>query len=134
MHGGRKDAFDLPTFLKYRLANNKIYDRIRHENLFGRKLGGKMFAYIKGKLETKSDTFVVIDVQGVGYKIFMPSKTIETMGELGQLVKVYTYYYVREDNISLYGFLTNEELRMFELLLSVSRSRSKICYNHAFGN
>lgn len=91
-----------------------------------------MFAYIKGKLETKSDTFVVIDVQGVGYKIFMPSKSIQSLGELGQVVKVYTYYYVREDNISLYGFVSNDELRMFELLLSVSRSRSKICNNNAF--
>lgn len=91
-----------------------------------------MFAYIKGKLETKSDTFVVIDVQGIGYKIFMPSKSIQSLAELGQVVKVYTYYYVREDNISLYGFVSNDELRMFELLLSVSRSRSKICNNNAF--
>ena len=79
-----------------------------------------MFAYIKGELDTKTDTFVVIDVQGVGYKIFMPTKSIESLGEIGQTVKVYTYYYVREDNISLYGFSSNEELRMFELLLSVS--------------
>ena len=79
-----------------------------------------MFAYIKGELDTKTDTFVVIDVQGVGYKIFMPAKSIESLGEIGQTVKVYTYYYVREDNISLYGFSSNEELRMFELLLSVS--------------
>ena len=79
-----------------------------------------MFAYIKGELNIKTDTFVVIDVQGVGYKIFMPTKSIENLGEIGQTVKVYTYYYVREDNISLYGFSSNEELRMFELLLSVS--------------
>lgn len=79
-----------------------------------------MFAYIKGELDTKTDTFVVIDVQGVGYKIFMPTKSIGSLGEIGQTVKVYTYYYVREDNISLYGFSSNEELRMFELLLSVS--------------
>ena len=79
-----------------------------------------MFAYIKGELDTQTDTFVVIDVQGVGYKIFMPTKSIGSLGEIGQTVKVYTYYYVREDNISLYGFSSNEELRMFELLLSVS--------------
>ena len=47
-------------------------------------------------------------------------RKIEKLGELGDTVKVYTYYYVREDNISLYGFTSNEELRMFELLLSVS--------------
>ena len=79
-----------------------------------------MFAYIKGNLESKSNTYVVIDVNGIGYKIFMSSKSIETLGETGEVVKVYTHYYVREDNISLYGFNTNEELRMFELLLSVS--------------
>ena len=79
-----------------------------------------MFAYIKGSLEQKTNNFVVIDVNGVGYRIFMPTKSIEKLGELGETTKVYTYYYVREDNISLYGFCTNEELRMFELLISVS--------------
>lgn len=79
-----------------------------------------MFAYIKGVLETKQNNFVVIDVQGIGYKVFMPSNSIENLGELGETVKVFTYYYVREDNISLYGFSSNEELRMFELLISVS--------------
>ena len=79
-----------------------------------------MFAYIKGVLETKQNNYVVIDVQGIGYKVFMPSNSIDNLGELGETVKVFTYYYVREDNISLYGFSTNEELRMFELLISVS--------------
>ena len=79
-----------------------------------------MFAYINGSLEIKTNNYVVIDVNGVGYKIFMSQKGIETLDEIGNIVKVYTYYYVREDNISLYGFTTNEELRMFELLLSVS--------------
>ena len=79
-----------------------------------------MVAYIKGSLEQKSNNYVVIDVGGIGYKIFMATKAIETLGEIGKVVKVHTHYYVREDNISLYGFNTNEELRMFELLLQVS--------------
>ena len=79
-----------------------------------------MIAYVKGKLDTKTNTFVIIEVQGIGYRVFMPTKSIEALGEVGQNVKVYTHYYVREDNISLYGFSSNEELRMFELLLSVS--------------
>lgn len=79
-----------------------------------------MFAYIKGSLEQKSNNYIVIDVGGIGYKIFMATKAIETLGEIGEVVKVHTHYYVREDNISLYGFNTNEELRMFELLLQVS--------------
>ncbi|MBQ9297621.1 MAG: Holliday junction branch migration protein RuvA [Clostridia bacterium] len=79
-----------------------------------------MIAYIKGNLEVKANNYVVIDVGGVGYKIFMSASAIEKIGETGKQVKVHTYYYVREDNISLYGFNTLEELKMFELLLSVS--------------
>lgn len=79
-----------------------------------------MFAYIKGSLEMKLNNYVVIETGGIGYKIFMTDTSIDKIGEIGSNVKVHTYYYVREDNISLYGFLTNEELRMFELLLSVS--------------
>lgn len=79
-----------------------------------------MFAYIKGILDIKSNGYVIVETAGIGYKIFMSSKSIENLGEIGENVKVYTHYYVREDNISLYGFVSNEELRMFELLLSVS--------------
>ena len=79
-----------------------------------------MFAYIKGSLEEKGNNYVVIDVSGIGYKIFMSESAISKMCDLGATVKVHTYYYVREDNISLYGFITKEELKMFELLLSVS--------------
>lgn len=79
-----------------------------------------MYAYIKGTLEDKANNYVVIDNSAIGYKIFMSAKSINEIGSIGDNVKVYTYYYVREDNISLYGFLTNEELRMFELLLQVS--------------
>lgn len=79
-----------------------------------------MFAYVKGSLEAKADAYVVIEAGGIGYKIFMPSTSIEKIGEIGQLVKVYTYYHVREDAINLYGFCSDEELKMFELLLSVS--------------
>ena len=53
-------------------------------------------------------------------------KAIENIGAIGTQVKVHTHYYVREDNISLYGFITGEELRMFELLLSVSGVGAKV--------
>lgn len=79
-----------------------------------------MFAYINGKIVDKANNYVIIDNNGIGYKIFMSQTAIEKMKEIGELQKVFTYYHVREDNISLYGFLSNEELRMFELLLSVS--------------
>ncbi len=79
-----------------------------------------MFAYIKGSLEEKNSQYVVIEVMGIGYKIFMGENAIHSLGEIGSTVKVYTHYHVREDEISLYGFKTNEELKMFELLISVS--------------
>ena len=79
-----------------------------------------MLAYIKGTLEMKMTEYVVIDVGGLGYKVFMSGTGMDNLGEIGKEVKVYTYYRVREDDISIYGFNTNEELRMFELLLSVS--------------
>lgn len=79
-----------------------------------------MFAYIKGKVIIKTNTYIVIENNGIGYKIFMSQKAIENISDLDEIIKIHTYYYVREDNISLYGFLSNDELRMFELLLSVS--------------
>ena len=79
-----------------------------------------MLAYIKGKLEMKMTGYVVIDVGGLGYKIFMSEAGSEKLGNIGDLVKVHTYYRVREDDVSIYGFNTLEELKMFELLLGVS--------------
>ena len=88
-----------------------------------------MYSYIKGKLEIKANGFIVIDNSGIGYKIFMSENGIEELGEIGENVKVYTYYHVREDNISLFGFISNEELRMFELLISVSGVGAKSAIN-----
>ena len=77
-----------------------------------------MISYIKGKLEIKSKDYIVVDVGGIGYKIFMSETAINEL-EKGKEVKVFTYMRVREDDISLYGFLNNEELVTFELLISV---------------
>lgn len=79
-----------------------------------------MISYIKGKLESKNIDNVIIEVGGIGYKIFMSSSAINRLGEIGKDVKIHTFMRVREDDISLYGFCTNEELRMFEQLLGVS--------------
>ena len=76
-----------------------------------------MYAYIKGKIVEKTNSYVVIENNGIGYRIFM---TITSINKIEEDIKIYTYYQVREDNISLYGFLQKEELRMFELLLSIS--------------
>ena len=79
-----------------------------------------MLAYIKGTLEMKLTEYVVIEAGGLGYKVYMSTTGMEKLGNIGDKVKVYTYYRVREDDISIFGFNTNEELRMFELLISVS--------------
>lgn len=79
-----------------------------------------MLAYIKGTLEMKMTGYIVIDVGGLGYKIFMSQVGIDKIGNIGEEVKVHTYYRVREDDISIFGFNTLEELKMFELLISVS--------------
>ena len=79
-----------------------------------------MLAYIKGTLEMKMTGYIVIDVGGLGYKVFMSDSGIEKLGNIGDTAKVHTYYKVREDDISIFGFNTLEELKMFELLISVS--------------
>ncbi len=79
-----------------------------------------MYAYIKGTLEEKSTDSIVVEIAGIGYKIYVSEHTMAKLGEIGEKVKIYTHYHVREDNISLYGFMSNEELKMFELLLQVS--------------
>lgn len=79
-----------------------------------------MLAYIKGEIASKNIGYIIIDVGGLGYKIFMSDKSIENVGKIGDAVKVHTYYRVMEDDISIFGFKTKEELRMFELLISVS--------------
>ena len=84
-----------------------------------------MLAYIKGELVAKALGHVVIDVGGLGYKVFMSELAIQNVGNIGEQVKVHTYYRVSEDDISIFGFNTEEELRLFELLISVSGIGSK---------
>ena len=78
-----------------------------------------MFSYIKGTLEYIGKDYAVVDVNGVGYKI---NTAISTLGEskTKDQVKMYTYLHVREDVMILYGFPNQQELEMFELLISVS--------------
>ncbi len=79
-----------------------------------------MLAYIKGILETKMTGYIVVDVGGLGYKIYMSDTNIDNVGNIGENIKVHTFYKVKEDDISIFGFNTLEELKMFELLISVS--------------
>lgn len=88
-----------------------------------------MLAYIKGELVSKARGYIVIDVGGLGYKVFMSEIAMENVGNIGDIVKVHTYYRVMEDDISIFGFNTQEELRLFELLISVSGVGAKTAIN-----
>ena len=79
-----------------------------------------MLAYIKGEIADKQIGYIIVDVNGLGYKIYMSEIGRENVGNIGDIVKVHTYYRVTEDDISIFGFCTKEELRMFELLIQVS--------------
>ncbi len=79
-----------------------------------------MIAYVKGiPAYTRAD-YAVIDVGGVGYKVFMPLSHLGRLPREEKVVTVYTYLHVREDIQALYGFLSTEDLDIFELLLAVS--------------
>lgn len=79
-----------------------------------------MFEYIKGTFEYRALNYIVIEVGEIGYKIFMSENSMKSIGEIGTTIKVFTYLKVREDDISIFGFSSIEELRMFEFLISVS--------------
>ena len=81
-----------------------------------------MISYIKGRLEAKNLDNVIIEVGGIGYKIFMSANSMDRLGETGTEVKVHTYMRVREDDISLYGFCTNEEKSALSILANISPS------------
>ncbi|MCB9799455.1 MAG: Holliday junction branch migration protein RuvA [Candidatus Omnitrophica bacterium] len=79
-----------------------------------------MYHYLNGTIIEKSATQVILDVNGVGYEIQIPVSTFSGLPALGQRVKLFMHFVVREDAQILYGFLTLEEKRIFQLLVSVS--------------
>jgi len=78
-----------------------------------------MIAKLNGKIDFLKDSYAVIDVGGIGYKVFV---TLHTFGMIAgkQAIELYTHTYVREDTLALYGFLELDELEMFELLIGIS--------------
>lgn len=79
-----------------------------------------MISYLNGKIKLKDSVSVVLEVHDVGYRVFLPTSVLTKMPEIGAQVELLTYMHVREDILALYGFLTSEELEMFEQLISVS--------------
>jgi Holliday junction DNA helicase RuvA len=68
----------------------------------------------------RGDDFVVLDVNGVGYRVRVPSSTLDALPQDGATAALFTHLHVREDDLSLFGFATEDELDLFELLLTVS--------------
>ena len=81
-----------------------------------------MFEYIKGELVSKTDTFAVIEANGIGYKIYSTRSSLETLGDIGSMAKLYIYMHINSnsDIFALYGFTTIEERATFEMILGVS--------------
>lgn len=79
-----------------------------------------MIAYVAGKLSEKKPTEVVIDVQGLGYHVLIPTSTFERLPEVGGEVKLFTHHYVREDAHQLFGFANVAERSLFRMMISVS--------------
>lgn len=79
-----------------------------------------MIAYLRGRLLDKQPNRLVIDVQGIGYEVYVPLSTFYEVGEPGADIAVRVHTHVREDTLSLFGFLTTLELQIFERLIAIN--------------
>lgn len=79
-----------------------------------------MIAFLNGSLDMVYEDRAIIDVNGIGYNVFISQATASSLPPVGNVIKLYTYTSVREDAIWLYGFLTNDELMLFKKLISVN--------------
>lgn len=79
-----------------------------------------MINFVEGKLKEILENRIVVETSGIGYDIFFPASNFKNLPELEENIKVFTYMHVKEDEMSLYGFLTREDKEMFLKLLTVS--------------
>ncbi len=79
-----------------------------------------MIKYLNGILAEVDIDSIVVEVNGIGYGVNVPVSVIENVREIGSKIKIYTYMNVKEDDVSLYGFLTKDELDIFKRVISVS--------------
>lgn len=79
-----------------------------------------MISYIRGELCDIEERKAIVDVNGVGYGIYMPQQALSLLPPMGQQVKIHTYLNIREDAMQLFGFLTKEDLNVFRLLIGVN--------------
>jgi Holliday junction DNA helicase RuvA len=85
-----------------------------------------MIATLEGILEYRGDDSIIIDVGGIGFRVYVPSSTLSQLGARKGRVFLYTHLHVREDSISLYGFASSEELALFKNLIAVSGIGAKL--------
>lgn len=79
-----------------------------------------MYSYIRGTLAEITEEGIVVDNHGIGYAIWVPGQVFDYLPSVGEEIKIYTYHYVREDMMALYGFLTREDVTIFKMLIGVS--------------
>ena len=79
-----------------------------------------MISYVRGRLSEIEENTIVVEAGGIGYGIQVPTSLISALPSMGNEVKIYTYLYIREDAVSLYGFLSKDDLKVFTLLIGVS--------------
>lgn len=88
-----------------------------------------MIAHVKGKIIRKSPESVIVDVGGVGYEVHIPLSTFYKLPEVEEYVSLNTHTHVREDAMQLYGFFTQREKDIFQLLIAVSGVGPKLARN-----
>ena len=79
-----------------------------------------MIASLHGTLESLGSEWAIVNVGGIGFQVYMPTSTLSLLGKIGEEVKLYTHLHLREDNATLYGFASVEELGLFQTLIGVS--------------
>lgn len=79
-----------------------------------------MIGSLKGTIEYREDPYLIVDVQGVGYKVLVPVTVLSRVNGLGGEIKLFTHTHVREDLLELYGFSDPSDLRLFQYLISVN--------------
>lgn len=79
-----------------------------------------MISYIRGEIAEIEEDLLVLEANGIGYNIRITMETASNLPSIGEDIKIYTYMHVREDDVSLFGFLTKDDLKVFKLLIGVS--------------
>jgi len=79
-----------------------------------------MIAGLKGTLQALGSDWAIVNVGGIGFQVYIPTPTLSTLGKMGEEVELHTHLHLREDNATLYGFATAEELGLFQTLIGVS--------------